>query len=235
MGYFNFNKEKDTPGDLDSFLKERGYNFGAKELGLSLGWIEWICLKRKVISRKDIIEKELQYIKEIRSHYRKPIRKSLANFDPDLLLKAKFPSIQIKPPQNILDIDKKIAQLENTLYLSSLEKIKISPLYIVVLLWCSEIRKSRSSIDWILLENLLVWFKDNSKNSNLEALFPSSIYIKTIKKWFYKFKASYKENPKKASYYEGLIKFLYRKSFVNKENAINPIIHNKSNHLENWR
>lgn len=216
MGYFS-NKKKNTYRDLNIFLKERGYNFGYKEIALSLAWVNLICLSRAKISYLPIIEKEFQELKAIRLKYKNHIQKKhLTDYDPLKILEKAFPNIKTKENSNGIyaNLDKRIEELENLLLLSSLAKIKISPRNLIILVWAYALKTNRESIDWDLVENLLNWSQEKNKNTDLNALFDSKkIAKKTLQKMYYKHVNANKKNKKE---YENLVKLIYKKSFIEK-------------------
>lgn len=216
MGYFS-DKKKDTYRDLDIFLKERGYNFGYKEIALSLARVDSICLSRTKISYLPIIEKELQELKAIRLKYKNHIQKKhLTDYNPLKILDEAFPNIKTNKNSNGIyaNLDKRIEELENLLLLSPLAKTKISPRNLIILVWAYALKINRESIDWNLVENLLNWFQEKNKNTNLNALFDSKkIAKKTLQKMYYKHVTADKKSKKE---YENLVKLIYKKSFIDK-------------------
>lgn len=237
MGYFSTDEKKDTYKDLDSFLKDRGYSFGSRELGISLYWIDFLCLKRKQVARIDLIQKELEYLKALRYQYKKHSQKKhLTDYDPFKWIPKSFTHIKTQWRGHIEEISKRIKELEYHMLLEPLAKIKLAPKNLIILVWGYAFKKNRKSIDWKLMENQYYWFRENKRNTNLANIFdPNKITRKTLQRMYYKHTSEKKADSFGQRNLNDLIFYIYKKSFLEKKISTWIIIPKKNNEIKNWK
>jgi len=237
MGYFSSGEKKDSYKDLDSFLKNKDYSFGYRELGISLYWIDFLCSKRKHVSRIDLIRKELEYLKALRYQYKKHSQKKhLTDYDPFKWIPKNFTHIKTESIGPIERISRRIKELELYMLFEPLAKIKVAPRNMIILVWGYAFKKNRESIDWELMENLYYWFRENKKNTNLANIFEyNKISRKTLQRMYYKHTTEKKSGSIEQKNLNDLILFIYRKSFLKKEISSRIIIPKKNNEIKNWK